>query len=178
MRRHASRAELALLLLSRDVHPNPGPTVRIGQLNCAGLTKEKRLSLLGVDVLLLQGLKMSEREALSFTLPGFQGIAKARNQPRRPKGGGVAVLVRDTIPTKVVTSGITSRVEYATVCTPLSGTMLYWTSAYFPRASRVSMDALEALTGPALEHHVIGTDANAHLGGTVQSRQIQPASMS
>ena len=101
---------------------------------------------------------MSEREALGFTLPGFQGIAKARN----PKGGGVAVLVRDTIPTKVVTCGITSRAEYATVCTPLSGTMLYWTSAYFPRASRVSMDALEALTGPALEHHVIGTDANAH----------------
>ena len=47
MRRHASRAELALLLLlSGDVHPNPGPTVRVGQLNCAGLTKEKRLSLL------------------------------------------------------------------------------------------------------------------------------------
>ena len=99
-----------------------------------------------------------EHEALSFTLPGFQGIAKARN----PKGGGVAVLVRDTIPTKVVTSGITSRVEYATVCTPLSSTMLYWTSACLPLASRVSMDALEALTGPALEHHVIGTDANAH----------------
>ena len=148
MRRHASRAELALLLLlSGDVHPNPGPTVRVGQLNCAGLTKEKRLSLLryaaDVDVLLLQELKMSEREALGFTLPGFQGIAKARN----PKGGGVAVLVRDTIPTKVVTSGITSRVEYATVCTPLSSTMLYWTSACLPLASRVSMDALEALTG-------------------------------
>ena len=87
MRRHASRAELALLLLlSGDVHPNPGPTVRVGQLNCAGLTKEKRLSLLryaaDVDVLLLQELKMSEREALGFTLPGFQGITKARN----PKG--------------------------------------------------------------------------------------------
>ena len=163
MRRHASRAELALLLLlSGDVHPNPGPLVRVGQLNCAGLTKEKRLSLLrraaDVDVLLLQELKMSEREALSFTLPGFQGIAKARN----PNGGGVAVLVRDTIPTKVVASGVTSCVEYATVCTPLSGTMLYWTSAYYPRASRVCMEALEVLTGPALEHHIIGTDANAH----------------
>ena len=69
------------------VHPNPGPTVRVGQLNCAGLTKEKRLSLLrhaaDVDVLLLQELKMSEREALSFTLPGFKGIGN-------PKGGGVA----------------------------------------------------------------------------------------
>jgi hypothetical protein len=155
------------------VHPNPGPTVRVGQLNCAGLTKEKRLSLrrhaADVDVLLPQELKMSEREALSFTLPGFQGIAKARN----PKGGGVAVLVRD----KVVTSGITSRVEYATVCTPLSSTMLYWTSAYFPLASRVSMDALEALTGPALEHHVIGTDANAHHAvWALESLQIQPAS--
>ena len=105
---------------------------------------EKRLSLrrhaADVDVMLPQQLKMSEREALSFTLPGFQGIGN-------PKGGGVAVLVRDTIPTKVVTSGITSRVEYATVCTPLSSTMLYWTSACLPLASRVSMDALEALTG-------------------------------
>ena len=92
MRRYASRAELALLLLlSGDVHPNPGSLVRVGQLNCAGLTKEKRLSLLrraaDVDVLLLQELKMSEREAPSFTLPGFQGIANARN----PNGGGVAV---------------------------------------------------------------------------------------
>jgi exonuclease III len=47
-------------------------------------------------VLLLQELKISKREALSFTLPGFQGIAKARN----PKGGGVAVLVRDTVVVK------------------------------------------------------------------------------
>ena len=97
MHRHASRAELALLLLlSGDVHPNPGPLVRVGQLNCAGLAREKRLSLLrraaDVDVLLLQELKMSEREALSFTLSaGFQGIAK---KARNPNGGGVAMLVK------------------------------------------------------------------------------------
>ena len=164
MHRHASRAELALLLLlSGDVHPNPGPLVRVGQLNCAGLTKEKRLSLLrraaDVDVLLLQELKMSEREALSFTLPaGFQGIAK---KAKNPNGGGVAVLVRDTIPTKVVASGVTSCVEYATVCTPLSGTMLYWTSAYYPRASCV-----RCTSSARMRTHII-------LYGTLESRRIQ-----
>ena len=59
-------------------------------------TPDRRLSLLrraaDVDVLLLQELKMSEREALSFTVSaGFQGIAK---KARNPNGGGVAMLVK------------------------------------------------------------------------------------
>jgi hypothetical protein len=44
------------------------------------------------------------REALSFTLPGFQGIAKARN----PKGGGVAVLVRLRVQTVIITRSLTA----------------------------------------------------------------------
>ncbi|KNH06217.1 hypothetical protein XU18_2722 [Perkinsela sp. CCAP 1560/4] len=90
---------LSLLLRAGDVHPNPGPILRIAQQNILGLTPGKKVSLLHkanilkLDVILLQELRITEDEASRLAMPGFHCYSVARDA----KGGGVAVLVRDAL---------------------------------------------------------------------------------
>ena len=84
--RAARDINLSLLLLrAGDVHPNPGPALRIAQFNILGFTPGRRLSLLhkaithNLDVLLLQELHVTEDEASRLTLDGYKFFAVSRN---------------------------------------------------------------------------------------------------
>lgn len=144
-----------------DIEPNPGPSLRVAQWNAAGLTAEKRISFLrllpDVDVVLLQELKMTEREAAAFSLAGFQCVMKARNQ----HGGGVGIIVRDCIPVTKRLDYRDDRVEMVSADVVLGEHIATLTSAYFPRGRNVTPEALARLAD-TLPSSIIGMDANAH----------------
>ena len=88
-----------------DAHPNPGPSLRIAQINICGLNiRLKKDSLvqqaasLRLNVILLQGTHLTEDESSDLSMSGCHCFARERDA----KGGGVAVLVRKTLPATLV----------------------------------------------------------------------------
>ena len=154
------------LLRAGDVHPNPGPALRIAQFNILGFTPGRRLSLLhkaithNLDVLLLQELHVTEDEASRLTLDGYKFFAVSRNA----RGGGVAVLVRDVFQSSLVSQSITSVVEQITTCVKVGAHLCYFTSAYFPSGNRVGSATVHSLSQGAWTTHPIGLDSNCHHG--------------
>ncbi|KNH09294.1 hypothetical protein XU18_0572 [Perkinsela sp. CCAP 1560/4] len=126
----------SLLLRAGDVHPNPGPTLRIAQFNILGFTPGKRLSLLhkaithDLDVILLQELHIVENEASRLTFDGYQSVSEV--------------------------------VEHATVCVKVGTHLCQFTSAYFPRGNKVTSAAVHSLSQADWTTHVICADANCH----------------
>ena len=152
----------SLLLRAGDVHPNPGPTLRIAQFNILGFTPGKRLSLLhkaithDLDVILLQELHIVENEASRLTLDGYQCFAIARDA----KGGGVAVHIRKGIQCSLTSQSVSEVVEQATVCVKVGAHLCQFTSAYFPRGNKVTSAAVHSLSQADWTTHVICADAN------------------
>ena len=155
---------VSLLLRAGDVHPNPGPSLRIAQFNTRGFPAGKRDSLLhkakvhDLDVILLQELRVSEDQAYRLALPGFHCFAICRNA----KTGGVAVLVREALDCALQSESLSEIVDHITVRVRVGDTIAYFTSAYFPRGAKVSSAALSRLSQGEWRTHVIGTDANCH----------------
>ena len=155
---------LSLLLRAGDVHPNPGPILRIAQQNILGLTPGKKVSLLhkanilNLDVILLQELRITEDEASRLAMPGFHCYSVARDA----KGGGVAVLVRDALSSVLRAHAVSTAVEHITVCVKAGDEIAYFTSAYFPRANRVTPASILELSKDSWRAHIIGADSNAH----------------
>ncbi|KNH04906.1 Tcoingi protein [Perkinsela sp. CCAP 1560/4] len=155
---------LSLLLRAGDVHPNPGPILRIAQQNILGLTPGKKVSLLhkanilNLDVILLQELRITEDEASRLAMPGFHCYSVARDA----KGGGVAVLVRDALSSVLRAHSVSAAVEHITVCVKAGDEIAYFTSAYFPRANRVTPASILELSNDSWRAHIIGADSNAH----------------
>ncbi|KNH08324.1 Endonuclease/exonuclease/phosphatase [Perkinsela sp. CCAP 1560/4] len=155
---------LSLLLRAGDVHPNPGPILLITQQNILGLTPGKKVSLLhkanilNLDVILLQELRITEDEASRLALPGFHCYSVARDA----KGGGVAVLVRDALSSVLRAHSVSAAVEHITVCVKAGDEIAYFTSAYFPRANRVTPASILELSNVSWRAHIIGVDSNAH----------------
>ena len=155
---------LSLLLRAGDVHPNPGPILRIVQQNILGLTPGKKVSLLhkanilNLDVILLQELRITEDEASRLAMPGFHCYSVARDA----KGGGVAVLVRDALSSVLRAHSVSAAVEHITVCVKAGNEIAYFTSAYFPRANRVTPASILELSNDSWRAHIIGADSNAH----------------
>ncbi|KNH04515.1 Tbingi protein [Perkinsela sp. CCAP 1560/4] len=154
----------SLLLRAGDVHPNPGPTLRIAQFNILGFTPGKRLSLLhkaithDLDVILLQELHIVENEASRLTLDGYQCFAIARDA----KGGGVAVLIRKGFQCSLTSQSVSEVIEQATVCVKVGAHLCQFTSAYFPRGNKVTSAAVHSLSQADWTTHVICADANCH----------------
>ena len=138
------------LMLSGDVHPNPGPTLKCLQWNCSGLSKVKREALRHVldethiDIVFLQELHMTEVEARSFSLPGFQHVSQARNV----QGGGTAIMTRDSLVTGIGSSCLEPEVELVTAKVYFGTESISLLSAYFPRGSGVSEATLHHLIPP------------------------------
>lgn len=92
---NAYKAQKGLSLLLSGCHPHPGPTIRVMQWNCAGITASKRSALhqtlldQQIDVALLSEIKLGRKDP--FKIPGYQVHA----QPRTTTGGGVALLIKD-----------------------------------------------------------------------------------
>ena len=154
----------SLLLRAGDVHPNPGPALRIAQFNILGFTPGKRLSLLhkaithDLDVILLQELHIVENEASRLSLDGYQCFAVARDA----KGGGVAVHIRKGIQCSLTSQSVSEVVEQATVCVKVGAHLCQFTSAYFPRGNKVTSAAVHSLSQADWTTHVICADANCH----------------
>ncbi|RNE95867.1 uncharacterized protein Tco025E_09890, partial [Trypanosoma conorhini] len=103
-----------------DVHKNPGPdedgSVVVWQLNIAGLSPVKNIALAArlarhqPDIVLLQEVKNQSATATKFI--GYTDFHQARGG----RGGGVAVLVRHTLPCECLTLPGTDPLEAIAVC--------------------------------------------------------------
>ncbi len=146
--RAPSRLEILSSLLREGIEPNPGPQIRVGQVNFAGLPPQKRPALLrliathNIDILLLQELHLSGREASALTLPGFNTLALGRDF----QGGGVAIFAKDAIPIRLLSTTLKPGVlEQLTVQISIGDQTLRLTTGYFPRGQNICESALEEL---------------------------------
>ena len=90
-----------LLMMCGDIHPNPGPCLKMMQMNVDGMRSRKTelCKLLGdykPDVMSIQETKLDEDKQVSIS--GYTCFKKDRVTPRRGnnvKGGGLIILVKD-----------------------------------------------------------------------------------